>query len=121
MNRMVRKAGSRVSAAIIPRLNGSGRRRNPVPVGQISAVELAGIKGVRARGDQFSQLFQDDIVKSIRQECKRDFPLKPDGSAYYKTLSLSGGGSRGAFGAGFIYGWSQTGSMPKFKLVHCKR
>ena len=32
-------------------------------------------------------------------------------------LSLSGGGQNGAFGAGFLIGWSETGKRPKFDAV----
>lgn len=32
-------------------------------------------------------------------------------------LTLSGGGSRGAYGAGFITGWSENGTMPRFDVV----
>lgn len=32
-------------------------------------------------------------------------------------LAISGGGDNGAFGAGLLVGWSQTGNRPEFKLV----
>ncbi len=32
-------------------------------------------------------------------------------------LTLSGGGAEGAFGAGFLKGWSQTGTRPHFSVV----
>ncbi len=32
-------------------------------------------------------------------------------------LALSGGGDKGAFGAGLLNGWSATGQRPAFKLV----
>jgi predicted acylesterase/phospholipase RssA len=32
-------------------------------------------------------------------------------------LALSGGGDKGAFGAGLLNGWSATGRRPVFKLV----
>ena len=32
-------------------------------------------------------------------------------------LAISGGGDDGAYGAGFLNGWSQTGRRPQFKLV----
>ncbi|HYV20652.1 MAG TPA: patatin-like phospholipase family protein [Verrucomicrobiae bacterium] len=35
--------------------------------------------------------------------------------AYY--LALSGGGDKGAFGAGFLNGWAAAGTRPTFKLV----
>ena len=41
-----------------------------------------------------------------------DAPLPP---AYF--LAVSGGGGDGAFGAGLICGWSESGTLPQFKLV----
>src|SRR5262249_24711471 len=32
-------------------------------------------------------------------------------------LAISGGGDNGAFGAGFLNGWSKSGKRPAFKLV----
>ncbi len=91
--------------------------RNPVPIAQMLDAKLVDIKMVRTWGDQFSPLFQKDLVESIRQEREGDFPLKPDGSTSYSALALSGGGANGAFGAGFLCGWTQAGTRPKFKLV----
>ena len=91
--------------------------RNPVPLAGISSARLIDIPDVRAWGDQHSALLQKDLVESIRQERKDDFPLKPDGSTSYHALALSGGGENGAFGAGVLCGWTKTGTRPKFKLV----
>jgi len=33
----------------------------------------------------------------------------------------NGGGASGAFGAGILNGWSETGNRPKFKLVTARR
>jgi predicted patatin/cPLA2 family phospholipase len=41
-----------------------------------------------------------------------------DGAALvYNYLAVSGGGSDGAFGAGLLKGWSESGKRPKFKFV----
>ncbi len=32
-------------------------------------------------------------------------------------LTLSGGGTRGAFGAGLLYGWTERGDIPEFDIV----
>jgi len=96
---------------------GCSLQRNPVPIAQMPNAKLVDIKMVRTWGGQFSPLFQKDLVESIRQEREGDFPLKPDGSTSYTALALSGGGANGAFGAGFLCGWTQAGTRPKFKLV----
>jgi hypothetical protein len=98
-------------------LAGCSLSRNPVPIDQMSKAELIDIKAVRTWGDQHSDLLQKDMVESIHQERKEDFPLNADGSTSYRVLALSGGGVNGAFGAGFLCGWTETGTRPKFKLV----
>mgnify|MGYP002127650134 CR=1 FL=1 len=44
-------------------------------------------------------------------------PRGADGVVRYPHLALSGGGANGAFGAGFLNGWSTTRSRPVFKIV----
>jgi hypothetical protein len=43
--------------------------------------------------------------------------LSADGSARHTILALSGGGANGAYGAGVIAGWTETGSRPDFDIV----
>jgi len=38
-------------------------------------------------------------------------------TAVHSILALSGGGANGAYGAGVIVGWSQTGTRPDFDIV----
>ncbi len=76
-----------------------------------------GMSGARAWDGQYCQLFKDDIAQSIHQENNGDFLLKQDGSTFYNILALSGGGANGAFGAGFLCGWTQAGTRPKFNIV----
>ena len=62
--------------------------------------------------------FEEDFVASWKREEAylksqgHEGPLPP---ADY--LAISGGGDNGAFGAGFLAGWSETGTRPQFKLV----
>ena len=58
-----------------------------------------------------------DFAQSFEQESPEDFPRGADGVVRYPHLALSGGGANGAFGAGFLNGWSATGSRPVFKIV----
>ncbi len=103
--------------AAISVVSGYSLPRNPVPVGRMFEADLMGIKGARTWDGQCCQLFKDDIAKSIHQENNGDFLRKQDGSAFYNVLALSGGGANGAFGAGFLCGWTQAGTRPKFKIV----
>lgn len=44
-------------------------------------------------------------------------PLRNRNDATLQVLVISGGGSAGAFGAGLLKGWSQSGSRPSFDIV----
>ena len=98
-------------------IGGCSLQRNPVPLANISSGRLTDMPGVRAWGDEHSVVFQKDFVESIRQEKPGTFPRNPDGSLNYHALTLSGGGENGAFGAGFLCGWTKSGTRPDFKLV----
>jgi hypothetical protein len=58
-----------------------------------------------------------DLVASFTQESPEEFPIERDGTVRYAHLAISGGGSNGAFGAGFLKGWTETGRRPIFKIV----
>lgn len=91
--------------------------RNPVPLDQLQRAEVVDMPGVRAWGDAHSDLFQEDLVHSIRTENPELFPRGADGTFEYAGLALSGGGDHGAFGVGFLKGWSESGTRPVFKVV----
>jgi predicted acylesterase/phospholipase RssA len=40
-----------------------------------------------------------------------------DGTVPYRVLAISGGGSRGAYGAGLLTGWTEHGDRPEFDVV----
>ncbi|UCG31837.1 MAG: patatin-like phospholipase family protein [Phycisphaerales bacterium] len=60
---------------------------------------------------------QRSIADSIRAERPETFDRDQDGIREYDLLALSGGGSSGAFGAGFLCGWTKSGTRPDFKVV----
>jgi predicted patatin/cPLA2 family phospholipase len=76
-----------------------------------------------------ARFFADDDLTPMIQEGMRSFDreiatLRAEGknptranlpTAYY--LAVSGGGDNGAFGAGLINGWSETGTRPEFRMV----
>jgi hypothetical protein len=72
---------------------------------------------VRGWAGQTSSTLEQDLVRSFAQESPHDFPPDASGNVRYALLALSGGGANGAFGAGFLNGWSGTGTRPVFKIV----
>jgi len=91
--------------------------RNPVPADLQESVEVVNMPGVRVWGDAKNDILHADVVQSILDEPEDLFPRGPNGAFQYSGLSLSGGGDHGAFGAGFLKGWSASGSRPTFKIV----
>lgn len=56
-----------------------------------------------------------DSLKDLASEISSRW--SGDGSAVHSILALSGGGANGAYGAGVIVGWSETGKRPDFDIV----
>ncbi len=104
-----------VAAALMMAAGCTSLSRNPVPIDAMDSAAIPGLPGVRDWGDEPSPEFQADLVQSVRDAWETD-DSSPDGQPM-SVLVLSGGGSNGAFGAGFLNGWSETGKRPIFKLV----
>src|SRR5262245_5120193 len=66
---------------------------------------------------QAQSLLEDSLEDSVRAETPAEFDENHDGVREYDLLALSGGGSIGAFGAGFLCGWTAAGTRPDFKVV----
>jgi len=91
--------------------------RDPVPSDRVFDAEIPGIPGVRAWGGILSEDFQTDLIESRQQEAPDQFPRDKYGNPVYDALALSGGGATGAYGAGFLNGWTKAGDRPDFKMV----
>ena len=91
--------------------------RNAVPPDLAAEATLPGMPDIRAPAGRPSALMTADLARSFEQESRTDFPIGPDGQIRYAHLALSGGGPNGAFGAGFLNGWTATGKRPVFKIV----
>jgi predicted acylesterase/phospholipase RssA len=87
--------------------------RNPVPIDSMNRAVIPGMPDIRDWGDEPSPRFQEDLVQSVRDEWEASGSV----SGGMEALLLSGGGSNGAFGAGFLRGWTEAGTRPAFKLV----
>lgn len=91
--------------------------RDPVPPHLYGSVAIPGMPGVRAEAGRASPAMERDFLQSLRDESPADFPVDASGRTRYAYLALSGGGAYGAFGAGFLNGWTATGHRPVFKIV----
>ena len=91
--------------------------RNPAPAQDALNGTIPFFPEVRAWAGQPSSALEEDLAKSFVQESPHDFPAGLDGAVHYAHLVLSGGGANGAFGSGFLNGWTRTGTRPTFKIV----
>ena len=90
--------------------------RNPVPREHLSDAHPAGVAKWRFTGDEDSE-FQGGALtarmETIRTQL-RDSGLDAESG---QVLAISGGGDNGAYGAGLLKGWSESGSRPEFTVV----
>jgi len=75
---------------------------------------IPGIPHARSWGDTRPDYFEEWMSLS-EQELRERYPEsfgKP-----HNYLAISGGGARGAFGAGLLNGWTAAGTRPEFTMV----
>ena len=91
------------AAALVVALLGAGCStiRKSYSQADYAEARIAGMPNVRAWADNSRQ--------SLLRLTTSAAPLT--------MLTLSGGGAEGAFGAGFLSGWSDSGSRPRFDIV----
>jgi len=99
-------------------LSGCGSlTRNAVPPALTATATIPDMPEVRAWAGRPNAAMERDFERSFEQESPVDFPRGADGIVRYPHLAISGGGANGAFGAGFLNGWSATGTRSEFKIV----
>jgi hypothetical protein len=88
--------------------------RNPIPERYGDAAEIPGIPNARHWGDAAPPLAVSWMSRS-RGEIRERFSGILGREHHY--LALSGGGENGAFGAGLLTGWTESGTRPEFTVV----
>jgi hypothetical protein len=91
--------------------------RHTVPKELVPQATVLDIPDVRDWGDEYSAVLQRSLVESIRQARAINPQGVVDATGAVNVLALSGGGAHGAFGAGLLRGWSESGTRPAFKIV----
>jgi hypothetical protein len=88
--------------------------RHPLPESLSDVAAISGIPGARQWADEAPQGIEDWFDLS-KDELKRLYPATFGQPHNY--LAISGGGANGAFGAGLLCGWTETGTRPEFTAV----
>lgn len=91
--------------------------RPPSPPTNVTGVYPWGAMHVDADQDEVDSDLELTLRRSFRSESPGRFDPDENGVREYNILILSGGGSAGAFGAGFLTGWTASGKRPDFKVV----
>lgn len=107
-----------VGASLLAGCAGTLSMRSPLPASLIEQAEIPDLQGVR--------YWADEVPLDLVTELRTRFPGIPSvgrnaqrvgGRQVLDILAISGGGSNGAFGAGVLSGWSQSGRRPEFEVV----
>jgi hypothetical protein len=115
---MVARIARTAMVGLVVALTGCGTLlRNPVPAPLAYVASIPNMPDVRAWAGQPAPAMERDLADSFRQESPAEFPPDASGVIHYAHLALSGGGANGAFGAGFLNGWTAKGTRPLFKTV----
>ena len=89
--------------------------RNPLPLELTNQAVVPGVPEARFWGDEWPKFSLERFETFTEKDFQRDFAGIYNQPHSY--LAVSGGGANGAFGAGLLVGWTQTGTRPEFTMV----
>ncbi len=89
-------------------------RSNPIPESLADKATIPGIPHARSWADSAPDYLDEWFEASDEQLQQRFSGIMNREHTY---LAISGGADNGAFGAGLLYGWSQSGKRPEFTMV----
>ncbi|TVQ34905.1 MAG: hypothetical protein EA356_09010 [Geminicoccaceae bacterium] len=92
--------------------------RNPLPAGLLHLAQVPGIDCART-WPIAEEIVARAAIDELIDQLERAYPdrFRPGGDAEFSILALSGGADDGAFGAGFLRAWSESGTRPEFTVV----
>jgi hypothetical protein len=90
-------------------------KRNPVPPELAREAEIPGVPEARFWSDELPRFTAERLAKFSSAEYRKHFSGIYGKPHHY--LAISGGGANGAFGAGLLNGWSDSGKRPIFTMV----
>jgi len=89
------------------------RRRGAVPEQLISEAQIPGMKNIRLIADPL-KIKKHKLAGLIKDSNLSKGSFK---NPEINILTISGGGANGAYGAGVLCGWTETGKRPIFDIV----
>jgi predicted acylesterase/phospholipase RssA len=106
-------------AGLLPLASCTITARDFLPEGLENSANVSGVESnmVRIWGDADSKEIEAYITKRNERTAASGLLKREDQPSVENYLVLSGGGQNGAFGAGLLNGWTQTGKRPQFRIV----
>ncbi|MDD5115989.1 MAG: patatin-like phospholipase family protein [Candidatus Omnitrophica bacterium] len=99
-------------------VSGCAGVRHAVPEETLINSSVFGLRDIRAFSGIPSDSFKKDFIGLLENEQKDARPFFDfNSSRTYSMLAISGGAANGAYGAGLLNGWSESGNRPVFKVV----
>ena len=89
--------------------------RNPLPLELTNQAVVPGVPEARFWGDEWPKFSLERFNTFTESDFQRHFEGVYNQPHSY--LAVSGGGANGAFGAGLLVGWTETGTRPEFTMV----
>jgi len=103
-----------ILSALLLQACSSATVRNPLPAENSGQATIPGIPSARFWGDESPLNHEAWLARSDR-ELEEEYPALI--GVEHNYLALSGGGAKGAFGAGVLAGWTDAGTRPDFEIV----
>lgn len=91
------------------------KERAPLPSELVGQAGIPGVPRARLWGDEWPRWLADKLDTMTDAEAREQLGVLYD--APHNYLAISGGGAEGAFGAGLLAGWTESGTRPEFTVV----
>jgi predicted acylesterase/phospholipase RssA len=91
-------------------------RINPPPAGEAYRLHWGAVN-IDYQDAGTDGVYSDSALEELARLVAEHHHNHPGERIPYRILALSGGGSRGAYGAGILAGWTALGSRPEFDVV----
>ena len=91
--------------------------RHAPPDDESEQASVEGMKDIRVFAGKPNTMLINDLASIMEKNESNGVMFFDQSSKTYNLLAISGGAGNGAYGAGLLNGWSQSGSRPVFDLV----
>ncbi len=110
-----RRTALLLASALLTQACAATGRHHPVPENLVDSAHIAGAPLARMWGDEVPVDLEARVALLASQTKQNADPEQERRT--FSVLAISGGGPDGAFGAGLLKGWTESGARPDFGIV----